>query len=106
MTQRSRHDRICELLHARGECSVDELGRALGVSGMTIRRDLRALAAEGKAIRTHGGAAVAQRISFEFSFLERVNRCLRRLFRSAGAFHSETGLLACVTCVLAPFWPV
>ena len=51
---------------------MEELGRALGVSGMTIRRDLRALAAEGKAIRTHGGAAMAQRISFEFGFLERV----------------------------------
>ncbi len=72
MTPKSRKDRICELLCTRGECSVGELGRVLGVSGMTIRRDLRALAAAGKAIRTHGGAAMAQRISFEFGFLEHV----------------------------------
>lgn len=40
------------------------------------------------------------------SLLERVNRCLRRLCRAAGAFHSETGLLACAARVLAPFWAV
>jgi transposase-like protein len=36
------------------------------------------------------------------SLLERVNRMIRRLFRSAGAFHSRSGLCAAVTRVLAP----
>lgn len=36
------------------------------------------------------------------SLLERVNRMIRRLFRSAGAFHSRPGLCAAVTRVLAP----
>lgn len=36
------------------------------------------------------------------SLLERVNRMLRRLFRSAGAYHSPTGLLATVVRILQP----
>jgi transposase-like protein len=36
------------------------------------------------------------------SLLERVNRTIRRLFRAAGAFHSQAGLLAAVTRVLNP----
>lgn len=36
------------------------------------------------------------------SLLERVNQMLRRLFRSAGAFHSSSGLLAAVRRVLLP----
>jgi DeoR/GlpR family transcriptional regulator of sugar metabolism len=51
---------------------VEELAGVLAVSGMTIRRDLQTLAEAGKVIRTHGGAAMAERISFEFDFLKRV----------------------------------
>jgi DeoR/GlpR family transcriptional regulator of sugar metabolism len=46
----------------------------LGVSGMTVRRDLQTLAEAGKVIRTYGGAAMAGRISFEFEFLKRVKQ--------------------------------
>lgn len=74
MSQISRHERICEMLSARGECAVEELADVLGVSGMTVRRDLQTLAEAGKVIRTHGGAAMAERISFEFDFLKRVRQ--------------------------------
>jgi transposase-like protein len=37
------------------------------------------------------------------SLLERVNRMLRRPFRAAGAFHSDTGALAAATRILSPF---
>lgn len=37
------------------------------------------------------------------SLLERVNRMIRRLFRSAGAYHSTDGLMAAVARVLLPF---
>jgi DeoR/GlpR family transcriptional regulator of sugar metabolism len=57
MSQETRQKRICEWLARRGECSIEELAQRLGVSGMTIRRDLAALAGRGKVIRTHGGAA-------------------------------------------------
>lgn len=36
------------------------------------------------------------------SLLERVNRFLRRLFRAAGAYHSQSGLLATVARILIP----
>lgn len=69
MNLHSRQQRITELLADRGECSVAALARALGVSGMTVRRDLQAMAGAGKVIRTHGGATSAERVSFEFQFL-------------------------------------
>ena len=72
MGQIVRQKAIGELIARRGECSIEELGEHFGVSGMTIRRDLQALADQGKVIRTHGGAAMAERISFEFDFLNRV----------------------------------
>jgi DeoR/GlpR family transcriptional regulator of sugar metabolism len=45
MNQNSRQARIRELIARNGECSVEELARQLGVSGMTVRRDLQTLAA-------------------------------------------------------------
>jgi DeoR/GlpR family transcriptional regulator of sugar metabolism len=72
MSQESRQKQICELIARRGECSIEELVEQFGVSGMTVRRDLQALANHGKVIRTHGGAAMAERVSFEFEFLSRV----------------------------------
>jgi DeoR/GlpR family transcriptional regulator of sugar metabolism len=71
MNALTRQQRILERLHARGECPVADLAAACAVSGMTIRRDLDALAAAGKAIRTHGGAAPAGRVVFDFQFLRR-----------------------------------
>jgi DeoR/GlpR family transcriptional regulator of sugar metabolism len=72
MSQQTRQDRICEWIARQGECSIEELAGRLGVSGMTIRRDLLALAEKGKVIRTHGGAIIAERVSFEFDFLHRL----------------------------------
>ncbi len=74
MNRRSRQARIRELVARQSECSIEELARQLGVSGMTIRRDLQALAEEGRVIRTHGGATLGERALFEFAFLERVNQ--------------------------------
>jgi DeoR/GlpR family transcriptional regulator of sugar metabolism len=68
------HDRqtqIAELLATHGECRVEALAERFGVSEMTIRRDLQALNRVGRVIRTHGGAAPADRVTFEFKFLEK-----------------------------------
>lgn len=66
-----RKNKIIELVRECSECSVDLLIKEFGVSGMTIRRDLQELANEGKIIRTHGGATSAQKVTFEFNFLNR-----------------------------------
>jgi DeoR/GlpR family transcriptional regulator of sugar metabolism len=74
MDRQLRRTRVRTLVARRGECSVDELARELRVSGMTIRRDLQSLAEEGCVIRTHGGATLGERATFEFTFLQRVNK--------------------------------
>lgn len=92
-SQQSRLDRICRLISRKGECSVEELAGLFDVSGMTIRRDLAQLARRGKVIRTHGGAALAERISFEFAFLRRVreNRAAKEAIGAAAAAIVEDG---------------
>ncbi len=66
-----RRSTIERLLRQHGECSVDFLAGTLGVSDMTVRRDLQRLAEEGRIVRTHGGAAPAEQVLFEFQFLRR-----------------------------------
>ena len=69
--QTGRQRKILELLHEKGERSVDELADSLRVSDMTIRRDLQALAEDGLLLRTHGGASPVENVRFEFQFLQR-----------------------------------
>jgi DeoR/GlpR family transcriptional regulator of sugar metabolism len=69
-----RNDRlhtIEQLLREHGECSVERLARELGVSDMTVRRDLQRLADAGRVVRSHGGAAPVEQVLFEFQFLRR-----------------------------------
>lgn len=70
----ARLRKIEGLLRTQGACSVEFLSRELGVSDMTIRRDLQRLAETGRAVRTHGGAAPAEQVMFEFQFLQRAEQ--------------------------------
>jgi len=54
-----RRRRIIELLHQAGSVQVRDLAQKLGVSEMTIRRDLEWLSRKGQVVRTYGGAAPA-----------------------------------------------
>lgn len=56
MLPESRRDSILEIVAERGAARVGGLAAELGVSEMTIRRDLAALAARGILRRSHGGA--------------------------------------------------
>ena len=87
----TRRQRIEAALQARGECSVETLSRECDVSGMTIRRELQALARAGRVIRTHGGAAPAARVTFDFQFLQR-----------ARAHESAKARLAATAAALIP----
>jgi DeoR/GlpR family transcriptional regulator of sugar metabolism len=71
MNQSARQAKIAQLIEVDGEVSVPDLADNLDVSEMTIRRDLDSLAQQGRIIRTHGGAAAAGRVSFEFGFLKK-----------------------------------
>jgi DeoR/GlpR family transcriptional regulator of sugar metabolism len=52
-----RRQRILGLVNERGETLVSELKELFGVSEVTVRSDLAALASRGLVVRTHGGAA-------------------------------------------------
>lgn len=49
-----RHERVLELVRERGSLRVAELASELGVSAVTLRRDVEALAAQGRVQRLHG----------------------------------------------------
>jgi DeoR/GlpR family transcriptional regulator of sugar metabolism len=57
MSLKEREKSILEYLRKKREATVSELCAALFVSEPTIRRDLAALNASGKIIRTYGGAS-------------------------------------------------
>ena len=68
LTQTQRMQAIREALLQGKEVTIDVLAKQLKVSGMTIRRDMEQLENQGDIIRTYGGAVLAQRLTFEFSF--------------------------------------
>jgi DeoR/GlpR family transcriptional regulator of sugar metabolism len=55
----------------QGHVNIYELSHMLGVSPMTIRRDLDMLEKQGRVLRTFGGAIVRERLAYEFSFHEK-----------------------------------
>jgi len=71
LTMAQRDARLREVLRQRGEASIAEMAAALGVSEMTLRRDLDRLERDGHVRRTHGGAVPAERLGFEFDFVAR-----------------------------------
>lgn len=60
-----RRRQIHELLRRKGVVAVAELATLLGVSELTIRRDLDEMSRQGILERTHGGAILNQRVSVE-----------------------------------------
>ena len=75
-----RESAIGEILRNRREVSIPELAEMFGVSQMTVRRDLDKLEQAGRVRRTHGGAMPAERMVFEFDFVNRrqANRRAKR----------------------------
>jgi DeoR/GlpR family transcriptional regulator of sugar metabolism len=59
MLASQRQTAILELVRRQGGVRVSQLVRDFGVSDMTIRRDLEALADKGLVDKVHGGATVA-----------------------------------------------
>ncbi|MFG2779725.1 substrate-binding domain-containing protein [Streptomyces prunicolor] len=49
-----RHERVLELVRERGSLRVADLAAELGVSTVTLRRDVEALAGQGRVHRLHG----------------------------------------------------
>ncbi|TDV51969.1 DeoR family transcriptional regulator [Actinophytocola oryzae] len=66
-----RRQRIVELVRSSGAISLRELARQVQTSEVTVRRDLRALAAQGLLDRHHGGAALPGGLSHEPTYSEK-----------------------------------
>ncbi len=81
MTDKERRQQsIVEILRETGSSLVAELGASLGVTDMTIRRDLESLEEAGAIKRFHGGARLALGSSYEppLSVREQTNREQKR----------------------------
>lgn len=62
MAHNPRQETILNLIHNYRQVSVAELTERLGVSQVTIRKDLTRLEEMGLIIRSHGGASLAQTV--------------------------------------------
>jgi DeoR/GlpR family transcriptional regulator of sugar metabolism len=71
-----RQQHIARIVEEHGRARVAELSQMFGVSGVTIRKDLRLLEQQGRLVRTHGGALVASGTGAEraFDIRERLQR--------------------------------
>lgn len=67
MTVPERRHEIFSRANREGRVTVMELSRLFGVSEVTIRQDLQALAEQNLLVRTHGGAIPANRLASELS---------------------------------------
>jgi DeoR/GlpR family transcriptional regulator of sugar metabolism len=66
-----RRQRIVELLRANGTLSLRQLAQAVQSSEVTVRRDVRALEADGLLDRHHGGASLPGELSREPTYLQK-----------------------------------
>lgn len=75
-----RHEGILEILRMTGSATVIDLGARMGVTEMTIRRDLEVLEVNGVLKRFHGGAKLAVGSSYEppMAVREHTNVALKR----------------------------
>jgi DeoR/GlpR family transcriptional regulator of sugar metabolism len=88
MIPAERRARIAGMLKERQAVRVSTLSEDLGVSGMTIRRDLKRLEVEGVLVRTHGGAILKRHLVEESLYVERAATRAeekRRIAESAAA---------------------
>jgi DeoR/GlpR family transcriptional regulator of sugar metabolism len=82
-----RHSRILGILRQHGLVSIRDLVQELDVSEVTVRRDIRDLAASGLIRRTHGGAAFASLFGQEPTYQEKAGMAVaeKRAIAAAAA---------------------
>ena len=88
MSPERRREQILAYLSQRERTSVGDLSQVLGVSEVTVRKDLDQLEAQGMLTRVHGGAVVSGRGRLERYFATREQEHLeekRRIAQAAAA---------------------
>ena len=90
-----RRKRILEILEKENRISTTDLEQRLGVTGATIRSDLRDLEREGAIVRFHGGASISESVRQSESpenYMRRSVMCVAEktaIGREAGKFVRE-----------------
>jgi DeoR/GlpR family transcriptional regulator of sugar metabolism len=87
----ARRTFIMDMVRNTGFCNAAELSRALGVSEMTVRRDIQRLAKEGLARAVHGGVSSATPLLGPVDFRL---RSAQRLTAKQAIARKAVGLLA------------
>lgn len=84
---RERRDLIARIVQEHGRARVADLSERMDVSTVTIRKDLEALAAEGRILRAHGGALAITDPTAEgaFEIRERYQRAEKDRIGAAAA---------------------
>ncbi|MGW5877176.1 DeoR/GlpR family DNA-binding transcription regulator [Nocardiopsis terrae] len=70
-----RRERILELVRTNGSMSLRDIAAKVRASEVTVRRDVRAMEAEGLLDRRRGGAALPGRIGHEQSYTGKSSQC-------------------------------
>ena len=105
-----RHDLIVRTVEEHGRASVGELAQVCRVSTVTIRKDLSALEAASRLVRTHGGALArgTGRGELAFEVRERLMREEKEAIGAAAADLVEGGesiaIDASTTALLCSRW--
>ncbi len=86
-----RIERILNLLETHGFRTNSLLATDLGVSEMTVRRDLASLARDGKVKRVHGGARIVHRSEAPSQARSSLNITEKRAIAEAAADHIRDG---------------
>lgn len=69
-----RRERILELVRANGAMALRDIASQVRASEVTVRRDVRALEAEGLIDRRRGGAALPGRLGHEQSYAQKTRQ--------------------------------
>ena len=88
-----RQREIARIVDEQGRARVTELAERFGVSAVTIRKDLEALAEADRVIRTHGGAIAARmrRGDIAFDVRDRLQREEKAAIGALAAAHVSNG---------------
>ena len=93
MLTRERKARLLDRLAREGRIVARDVAGELGLSEDTVRRDLRALAAEGKLQRVHGGALPASPALADFAGRKAVSGAEKEVLARRAAGLIEPGQL-------------
>ena len=94
---KDRKNRILEILTKTKRAEVAELSEALGVSQVTIRKDLDRMAAEGLIAREHGFAVlnneddISMRLAFHYEQKQKIGLRASELVREGDTIMIESG---------------